>query len=339
MTRKLFLILLLFFIGTIFVSAQNNKYWVFLRDKKNTTFDPYKYFDKKTIERRLQYGIPLADSTDFPLNDDYVKAISTLVDSVSHSSRWFNAMSVYASASEIEEVKKLPEVKSVEQMQAIAIPAEYDNSNYNSGDSSLLIPLPKQTARMGGELFREKNIDGKGIRIAIFDGGFPTVDTNPAFEQVRKDGRIIKTWDFVKNKDYVYSWMSHGTMVMSCICGIVNGHQIGLATGAEFLLARTEVKREPFFEEENWLAAVEWADKNGADIISSSLGYTYQRYFPSQMDGKTTLVTRAANLAAKKGMLVINAVGNDGDNKWKIIAAPADADSALSVGGIDPLTD
>jgi subtilisin family serine protease len=339
MLRKLFLVLLLLFTGIIFVSAQNNKYWVFLKDKNNTTFDPYKYFEKKTIERRLQYGIPLADSTDFPLNDDYVKAITALVDSVSHSSRWFNAMSVYATASEIEEVKKLPEVKSVEQMQAIAVPAEYDVSDYNAADSSMLIALPKQTARMGGELFREKDIDGKGIRIAIFDGGFPTVDTNPAFEHVRKDGRIIKTWDFVKNKDYVYAWMSHGTMVMSCICGIVNGNKIGLATGAEFLLARTEVKREPFFEEENWLAAVEWADKNGADIISSSLGYTYQRYFPSQMDGKTTLVTRAANLAAKKGMLVINAAGNDGDTKWKIIGAPADADSALSVGGIDPLTE
>jgi subtilisin family serine protease len=339
MIRKLFIILFIFFAGTLFISAQNEKYWVFLKDKKNTTFDPNTYFDKKTIERRLQYGIPLADSTDFPLNDNYVKAITALVDSVSHSSRWFNAMSVYANNDEIEKVKKLPEVESVEKMQAVAVPAEYDASDFNTSDSSLLIALPKQTARMGGELFREKNIDGKGIRIAIFDGGFPTVDTNPAFEQVRKDGRIIKTWDFVKNKDFVYGWMSHGTMVMSCICGIVNGHKIGLATGAEFLLARTEVKREPFFEEENWLAAVEWADKNGADIISSSLGYTYQRYFPNQMDGKTTLVTRAANLAAKKGILVINAAGNDGDTKWKIIGAPADADSALSVGGIDPMTD
>ncbi|MGD0711239.1 MAG: S8 family serine peptidase [Bacteroidales bacterium] len=339
MIRKLFLILLLFFIGVALVSAQNNKYWVFLKNKKNITFDPYKYFDKKTIERRLQYGIPLIDSTDFPLNDDYVHAISELVDSVSNPSRWFNAISVYASVSEIEEVKKLPEVRSVEKMEAVAIPAEYDNTYLNPKDSTLLASLPKQTARMGGNLFQEKGIDGKGIRIAIFDGGFPTVDTNPAFEQVRKDGRIIKTWDFVKNKEFVYSWMSHGTMVMSCICGIINGKKIGLATGAEFLLARTEVRREPYFEEDNWLAAVEWADKNGADIISSSLGYTYQRYFPNQMDGKTALVTRAANLAAKKGILVINAVGNDGDNKWKIIAAPADADSALSVGGINPLTE
>jgi serine protease AprX len=340
MIRKLFLILLIFYIGTILVSAQNSKYWVFLKDKKNVTFDPYKYFDKKTIDRRLKYGIPMVDSTDFSLNEDYVNAITGLVDSVSNPSRWFNAMSVYATDDEIAAVGNLQAVKAVEKMEMFMLPAEYENAVWDTTmNSTLLNLLQKQTARMGGELFQEKNIDGKGIRIAIFDGGFPTVDTNPAFEQVRKDGRIIKTWDFVKNKAFVYGWMSHGTMVMSCICGIINGKKIGLATGAEFLLARTEVRREPYFEEENWLAAMEWADKNGADIISSSLGYTFQRYFPSQMDGKTSLVTRAGNLAAKKGILVINAIGNEGTSKWKIMGAPADADSVLSIGGINPETD
>jgi hypothetical protein len=112
--------------------------------------------------------------------------------------------------------------------------------------------------------------------------------------------------------------------------------KIGLATGAEFLLARTELSTEYFAEEENWLAALEWADKNGADIINSSLGYTNQRYFPEQMDGKTTLVSRAAAMAAKKGILVVNAAGNDGMNSWKKVGAPADADSILTVGGIAP---
>ncbi|MFH0866454.1 MAG: S8 family serine peptidase, partial [Bacteroidota bacterium] len=165
-----------------------------------------------------------------------------------------------------------------------------------------------------------------------------TVDTSPVFEHIRKDGRIIKTWDFTRNKEFVYTSISHGTSVMSCIAGIVNGKKIGLATGADFLLARTEVRSEPFSEEENWLAAVEWADKNGADIINSSLGYTYHRYFPDQMDGKKSLVARAGNLAAKKGILVVNAAGNDGDNSWEVIGTPADADSVLSVGGIDPWT-
>jgi len=127
-------------------------------------------------------------------------------------------------------------------------------------------------------------------------------------------------------------------MVLSNIAGVYKGKPIGLATEAEFLLARTEIATEPFAEEEYWLEAVEWADKNGADIINSSLGYTNQRYFNYQMDG-TSLVARAGNLAAKKGILVVNAAGNEGDLKyWKYIGTPADADSVLSIGGIDPET-
>jgi hypothetical protein len=115
---------------------------------------------------------------------------------------------------------------------------------------------------------------------------------------------------------------------------------MGLATGAEYLLARTEkILGEPYSEEENWLAAAEWADRHGVNIISSSLGYTYQRYFNVQMDGKTSLVSRAANMAASKGILVVNAAGNDGQDSWHYIDTPGDADSVLTVGGTDPKTD
>jgi subtilisin family serine protease len=128
-------------------------------------------------------------------------------------------------------------------------------------------------------------------------------------------------------------------MVLSCIAGMNDTVPMGLATKAEFLLARTEVETEPFSEEENWLAAAEWADKNGAQIINSSLGYTYNRYFTWEMDGKTSFVVKAANMAASKGMLVVNAMGNDGSHDWKILGTPADADSVLSIGGINPETD
>jgi serine protease AprX len=338
MIKKTFFCVL-FFCFAAAVFSQNNKYWIFLKDKKNVTFDPYSYFDQKAIERRIINNISLFDSTDFPLNDTYLKTVSESVDSVSNCSRWFNAMAVYASSDEIEKVKDLPFVLSVEPM---IMQCYVASENVNEWDTTMnteeLEVLEKQLNVMGGDLFEKAGIDGKGIRIAIFDGGFPTVDTNPVFEHIRKDGRIIKTWDFTKNRENVYLAISHGTSVMSCIAGIVNGKKIGLATGAEFLLARTEVRSEPFSEEENWLAAVEWADKNGADIINSSLGYTYHRYFNNQMDGKTSLVARAGNLAAKKGILVVNAAGNDGDNDWEFVGTPADADSVLSVGGIDPWT-
>ncbi|OPZ98138.1 MAG: Serine protease AprX [Bacteroidetes bacterium ADurb.Bin408] len=197
--------------------------------------------------------------------------------------------------------------------------------------------LKKQLTRMQGQQFADNNINGKGVRIAVFDAGFPGVDKHEAFKHLRDGKKILKTWDFVKNREFVYAYSSHGTSTLSCITGIYKGIPIGLATESEFLLARTEMSnREPLSEEENWLAAAEWADKNGADIISSSLGYTYHRYFTKDMDGKKSLVTRAANMAASKGMLVINSAGNEGNTKWKFIGAPADADSVLSIGGIAP---
>ncbi|MFN9905921.1 MAG: S8 family serine peptidase, partial [bacterium] len=127
-------------------------------------------------------------------------------------------------------------------------------------------------------------MNGKGIRRAIFDVGFSGADRNPAFDHLRAANRIVKTYDFVKNKEDVYQGGSHGTSVWSCIGGKVDGKWSGLAWDAEFLLARTELaSREPFSEEENWVAAAEWADQLGADIINSSLGYTNKRYFPEQM--------------------------------------------------------
>jgi serine protease AprX len=199
--------------------------------------------------------------------------------------------------------------------------------------------LIKQIQSMEGNVFEAAGINGSGVRIAIFDGGFPDVDTHPAFEHIRNEGRIKGTYDFVRKKDFVYSYNSHGTMVMSNIGGMYKGKPMGLATGAEFLLARTEKNTEPFSEEVNWAAALEWADKNGAHIVNSSLGYTYHRYFPYEMDGQTAFVSRMANTATSKGILVINAAGNDGDNSWTVIGAPADADSILTVGGINPDTD
>ncbi|MEI6765986.1 MAG: S8 family serine peptidase [Bacteroidota bacterium] len=335
---KYLLILLIF--CTLSVNAQQN-YRVFFRDKDGSTFDPYSYFDAKAIERRIVNNISLYDITDFPVNENYISQVSSVADSVLFVSRWFNMAYVDATVSQIEKIKEFSFVTTVEPVLGSMVPAminpEADYDSVLSSEESVM--LINQTARMGGELFTQKNIDGKGLRIAIFDAGFPTVDVNPAFEHIRRDGRILKTWDFTRNKEFVYSFNSHGCMVMSCIGGMINGRKIGLATGAEFMLARTEVNSEPYSEEKNWLAAVEWADKNGADIINSSLGYTFNRYFNDQMDGKTSLVARAANLAARKGILVINAAGNEGSSKWKFIGTPADADSIISAGGIDPDTD
>lgn len=331
------LFLILFFLNQTNLFSQNEKYWVFFSDKNGVQFDPISYFDAKTIEHRVLLNIPLNDISDYPVREDYINIVRENVISVGYASRWFNALSVTATENQIEKIKKLPFVIDIQpQRVKMHFCGKATPSNNTDEGNDLAI---KQMQLMQAEYFKKAGITGKGVRIAIFDGGFPDVDKHDAFVHVRKENRIIKTWDFCKNKEFVYSYSSHGLSVMSNICGIYNDTQLGLATESEFLLARTEVNSEPFAEEEYWLAAVEWADKNGAQIISSSLGYTNDRYFPEQMNGKTSLVVRAANMAATKGIVVVNPMGNDGDNKWKAVGTPADADSIISVGGIDPYTE
>ncbi|NOZ45916.1 MAG: S8 family serine peptidase [Chlorobi bacterium] len=330
-------IIFLFF-SVLFCLSSNaqNRYWVIFNNKKDVKFNPLEYFDAKTIERRIKYGIPLYDSTDYPLNVNYVQQVSQIAETTGKQSRWFNSVAVTATLEQLKNIEKLKFVDGVIPVFIEMHPAQTDYSTELSKKNINL--LLNQIERMQGNLFIQNNIDGKSIRIAIFDGGFPSVNNNPVFEKIRNENRLVKTWDFVKNKEFVFDYNLHGTSVMSCIGGKTDSLNIGLATGAEYFLARTEVATEPFSEEENWLAAAEWADKNGIDIINSSLGYTFNRYFVEQMDGKTSLVVKAANMAASKGMLVVNAMGNDGTNRWKYVDTPADADSVLSVGGIDPYT-
>jgi serine protease AprX len=341
MLRKITLVLFVF--STFFVFAQNKeKVWIFFSDKNETAFNPYTYFDAKAIERRIKHGINLHDSSDFPVNENYIQQIVDFGFEEKVISRWMNAAIGYADIYTIEKIKQLPFVKDVLHYTSNAALASIDvetsdKRELSEADARLIF---QQCDRMNANYFWDNGYTGKGIRIAVFDAGFPNVDKSQVFEHIRKENRIIKTFDFVRKKEFVYSYAAHGTNVLSCIAGLYDGKKMGLATDAEFLLARTEIGwREPFSEEENWLAAAEWADKNGAHIINSSLGYTHHRYFISDMDGKKSLVARAANMAASKGILVVNAAGNDGSGKWKYVGTPADADSVLSVGAIDPKTD
>lgn len=321
-----------------FAAQAQQKYWVLLTDKSNVTFDPLTYFDPKAIERRVRHNLPLSHFTDWPLNQQYVQQVRAVADSVTNESRWLNAVACFANPEQVALLQQLPFVKEVVPMQSQARLAAAQRPEQRLEPDELEL-LRAQVQSLGGDYFRRNKIDGTGIRIAIFDAGFKGVDRQAAFEHIRRGQKIIKTWDFVRKREFVYDHSTHGTNVLSCIGGLLRGQPIGLATGAEFLLARTEKQfSEPFSEEDNWLAAVEWADKEGADIINSSLGYTERRYFQSQMDGRSSLVARAANTAARKGILVINAAGNDGTENWHMISTPADADSVLAVGGIDPGT-
>lgn len=335
--KRIKLFVIFSFLLSLYSNSQE-KYWVYLSDKESSILNPYEYFDIKAIERRIKNGVSLNDSTDYPLNQTYIQSITAIVDSVGFQSRWFNAVVVWAYEDQVPVLLKLCFVKGVQAMTLSPQMAEKGTEILDLGSDFGNI-RNKQISSLEGQLFEPSKIDGEGVRIAVFDAGFPNVDKDKAFKHIRDQKRIIKTFDFTKNKENVYYASQHGTMVLSNISGVYESEKLGLATNAEFLLAKTEVSSEPLVEEEYWLAAVEWADKNGADIINSSLGYTHHRYFREQMDG-TSLVARAGNMAFDKGILVVNAAGNEGEDKyWKYIGTPADASKVLSVGGISPSTD
>ncbi|WP_324670796.1 S8 family serine peptidase [Hymenobacter sp. GOD-10R] len=319
-------------------------YWVFLRDKAGMRLQPATYFAPQAQARRQRQHLPAADSTDFPVRPDYVRRVQNLADTVTYVSRWFNAVACQATPAQAAALRQLSGVQAVVPRTTIDLAPASHAETVASTEKELTTAdrqlARRQTASLGAAAFKQAGLAGRGLRIAIFDVGFLGVDRHLAFQHLMRDKRVVATHNFVREHTSVYASGRHGTEVLSCIAGLLpDGTPLGLAPQAEFLLARTErLYRELYVEEEAWLAAVEWADRNGADIINSSLGYTNRRYFPEQMNGRTSLVARAAELAARKGILVVNAAGNDGDDDWHTIGTPADGDSVLAVGGLDPDT-
>ncbi|MBO6023773.1 MAG: S8 family serine peptidase [Bacteroidales bacterium] len=345
--RKIFLIAIFALLGSM-AMAQDKCFWVFFTDKNDTQFDPYSYFDAKAIARYNQCGADLYDISNYPLNDSYVNTVVSYSIEVFGESRWLNAIGVEATDDNAALIAQLPFVARVQEIVsagAIAsLRAERSNPEKQAISLDCFVVPPRndeeiltdQLKRFGGQHFIDKGIDGKGMRICVMDGGFPKVNTHPAFQHLRDNHQIIKTYNFPNKKEDVYGWSTHGTMVLSCIAGInEEGQKLGLATGAEFLLARTEIDPEPFKEEVWWAQGAEWADKNGADIINSSLGYGKDRHWTKDMDG-TSYVAKAANKAVEKGILICNSAGNEGDDsRWMTIITPADAENVICVGGID----
>ena len=318
--------------------AQENYYWVFFTDKNNTQFDPYTYFDAKAIERYQQCGADLYDISNYPLNNEYINTIDGYATELYGESRWLNAIGISTTPENALLIEQLPFVAKIQEIVsngALASAPSWQETPATKQPETVDI-LTDQLKRFGGQYFVDNGIDGKGLRICVMDGGFPGVNTHPAFKHLRENHQILKTYNFPNKKEDVYGWSSHGTMVLSCIAGInEEGQKIGLATGAEFLLARTEIDPEPFMEEVWWAQGAEWADKNGVDIINSSLGYGKDRHWTKDMDG-TSYVAKAANIAVEKGILICNSAGNEGDDRrWMTIITPADAENVLTVGGIE----
>jgi serine protease AprX len=215
-----------------------------------------------------------------------------------------------------------------------------DTCGFTPGDDPVLGPSAMPYRQLHLRPLTDQGINGTGVRIAIFDTGFDTA--NAAFNGIT----ITAQRDFVFGDAFVKdapgeSAQFHGTATWSLFAGDVAGRLHGIARGASFLLAKTEdVRTETRVEEDNYVAAFEWADSIGVDIVSSSLGYlTFDNgfsYTPSQLNGDVAVTTVAADMAVQRGILVVTAAGNDGPG-FRSLVTPADGDSVLAVGAEDSL--
>jgi serine protease AprX len=196
---------------------------------------------------------------------------------------------------------------------------------------------------LNGDYLHAAGYTGEGLTCAIIDAGFTNVDELSVFERLFDNGQILGTFDFVEGDADVFGHNAHGTHVFTIMGANEPGVYVGAAPDANYWLFRTEdAASETLLEEYNWLAAAEFADSVGVDLINSSLGYstfdnTSNNHSYADMDGNTTVISKAADMAASKGILVVVSAGNQGNKPWHYVTAPADADSVLSVGAVDSL--
>lgn len=333
MKRLLFCLLAM---QPLFCAAQDY-WWVYFTDKKASTFNPYTYFTPEALARRVNQGLPVCDSSDFPVSHTYLTQVQGMVMQSGYASRWFNAVSVQATAAQAAQLRRLPFVRAVEPQSdwswtaaAADTISEWPFKEVKPSDH--LQPLQAQYFAAGG-------YKAKGIVIAVLDVGFHGTDKHEAFRHLYFNNRVKATFDFVENDWNVYdNREDHGTMVLSCLAGQFGNYQLGMATEATYLLAR--ISRDfgnQYRGEERWVAAMEWADQQGANIINTSGGPNEEAYFREQIDGKTAIITRAGNVAARKGMLVVAAAGNNGEFERGFLLPPSDADSVLTVAATNNL--
>jgi len=366
--KKIFTLFILCCCVVLFSKAQSTRHIVEFTDKKGTQFslgNPSAYLSAKSIARRTKQKISI-DSTDLPLSKTYLDSIAAVPNVViRNQSKWLNQILIITSdAAALAKINSFPFVKSVKAIAPLARPTEdiiakKKDQTYELGNE-LLSRMNNGTKTEGvndiqyggtfnqihiheGEYLHNLGFTGDGITIAVLDAGFQAYKTNPALDSMRLQGRVLGEWDYVMNEASVNEDYVHGAYCLSIIAANRPGSIVGSAPHASFWLLRTEdVYSEYPVEEQYWIAAAEFADSAGTDMISTSLGYnifddpSYNHTYPER-NGNTTMITRAADLAAKKGIIVTASAGNDGQrtDDYKFVSCPADADSVLTVGAVN----
>jgi len=348
--------------------------WIYFSDKginSNDTFDNEikikKHLTEKSIERRLKRikDGKKFDLTDIPVNADYIREITDLGIKIKQKSKWFNAVSCYVNKNQIENITQKSFVKTVDLVLKYKKLIENENENvylkdnyvnkfsdnnftgngFNNLNSENYGPSYSQDTLINVPAAHNKGYTGQGILIASFDAGFDNL-SHPCFSRAVSKG--LRTYDFVNGDTIVANGSgrmgegSHGTLTLSLVGGYDPGNLISPAFDSKFILAKTEnTDSETPLEEDNWVAAAEWADSLGADVITSSLGYLsyqapYTSYTWESMNGQTALITRAADIAVSKGIVVVISAGNSGNNNLhNTLSAPADAFNVITVGSVN----
>jgi len=327
------------FPSTLFAQDGTFRYFVSFKNKANTTFSlntPEEFLSQKTINKRELFAIPI-DSTDLPVNIEYVTALQYAGVTIENKLKWFNGVVVSTFDNLLVETLNHQFIDTIigfGSWQNSKIVGEKWNVNYDVLDYG---DAYNQLEMLGGNKLHEKGFAGEGMTIAVIDAGFYKVDELEFFADIQN--QILATYDFVDGNSNVYDDHTHGMMVLSTMGG--KGEMTGTAPEANYILLRTEdVFSENLIEEYMWVCAAEYADSAGADIINSSLGYTtfddaLQNHTYEDMDGETTPISIGAGIACSKGIIVVNSAGNSGSSSWHFIGAPADNFDVLSVGAVD----
>lgn len=348
-------------------NAQYSRYIIRLKDKKGTAFNisnPSSYLSARALARRARYKISI-DSADLPISAAYLDSIKQVPNiTVLNVSKWLNQVCIRTTdAAALAKINTFPFVMNTN---AVAVrlaqspPAvqkkmnEYHQQpvpvNDNAFNSAFRFTGITDAYNYGtnagqvniheGEYLHNLGFHGEGMVIAVLDGGFLNYKTNIAFDSIRLQNQILGEWDYVANEPSVNEDNAHGTWCLSVMAANRPGKIVGTAPKAKYWLLRTEdVSSEYPVEEANWIAAAEFADSAGVDMITSSLGYSdfddpaFDHSY-AQRDGKTSMVSIGAAMAVRKGILVTNSAGNSGSSTsdLKYVICPADADSILTVG-------
>jgi subtilisin family serine protease len=331
--------------------------WVFFTDKGAETAAAAPLTARAIARRRVRARMAGGGFEDAPLAARHVDRVGGIVNRVRQRSRWLNAVSVEATAAQLDQVAALPFVARLDVVrryrrralepvapEPAARPRSGSARPTGRGKGAFELDYGSslgQLAQIGVPAVHQMGWNGEGVVVAVFDTGFDTLE-----HEVFSSMRIAAAHDFVNGDPDVANGGdagegSHGTMTLSALGGLAEGQLVGPAFRADFILAKTEnTDSETPVEEDNWAAAAEWAEALGADVISSSLGYLqydspFPSYTPGDMNGQTAISTRAAEMAAARGVVVVSSAGNGGlDATSNTLGAPADGAHVLAIAAV-----